>query len=143
MKYLFWDLVLNNPKRIEVYLSGCLQHCEGCHNPESWDFNQGYGVNGLFSKLEEYKMMYDDIWILGGEPLDQNLDELSVFLNELILLDKIIWLWTSFDFEKVYPFVKDRVHFLKCGKYDKNLSPYMTEYGFELASSNQKIYKMF
>ena len=29
-------------KSLEIYKSGCRgPHCKGCHNPETWEFNQG------------------------------------------------------------------------------------------------------
>lgn len=29
-------------RALEIYLSGCkAPHCEGCHNKELWEFNQG------------------------------------------------------------------------------------------------------
>ena len=26
---------------VSVYVQGCPQHCKGCHNPETWDFQGG------------------------------------------------------------------------------------------------------
>lgn len=28
--------------RNTLFISGCLHHCHGCHNPQTWDFNYGY-----------------------------------------------------------------------------------------------------
>ncbi len=27
---------------VTFFTQGCEQHCPGCHNPETWDFNGGY-----------------------------------------------------------------------------------------------------
>ena len=27
--------------RTSLYVSGCRNHCKGCHNPKTWDFNFG------------------------------------------------------------------------------------------------------
>ena len=36
-------------KSLEIYVAGCRgdshgTHCEGCHNPELWDFNIGENI---------------------------------------------------------------------------------------------------
>ena len=28
--------------RMTVFTQGCPHHCEGCHNPETWDFEGGF-----------------------------------------------------------------------------------------------------
>ncbi|MBR2247073.1 MAG: 4Fe-4S cluster-binding domain-containing protein [Bacilli bacterium] len=27
---------------VTFFVQGCDQHCPGCHNPQTWDFNGGY-----------------------------------------------------------------------------------------------------
>ena len=27
--------------RFVIFTQGCLHHCKGCHNPETWDMNGG------------------------------------------------------------------------------------------------------
>jgi len=143
LRYLYFDLVFETPKRIEIYLSGCLQKCKNCHNPESWNFDSGLLIDSnLYSKLHDYNTLYDDIWILGGEPLDQNINELCACLDRLKHLNKTMWLWTSYEFNEVDFRVLEYFDYVKCGKYIDDGSEYLTEHGFKLASSNQKIYKL-
>ena len=34
--------VANGPGvRVSLFVSGCRNHCRGCFNPETWDFNYG------------------------------------------------------------------------------------------------------
>ena len=34
--------VANGPGvRVSLFVSGCTHHCEGCFNPETWDFHYG------------------------------------------------------------------------------------------------------
>ena len=34
--------VANGPGvRVSLFVSGCTHHCEGCFNPETWDFQYG------------------------------------------------------------------------------------------------------
>ena len=144
MRYLYWDLVLNNPKRIEIYLSGCLTpHCTNCHNPESWNFNSGLKIDEiLIGDIKEYKQYFDNIWILGGEPLDQVKDDLMWLLDKLKETNKNVWLWTRYEFNEIDIDILEYCDYVKCGKYIDNDSSYMTKYGFKLASSNQRIIKL-
>ena len=78
-------------KALEIYLSGCKgPHCQGCHNPELWDFTVGDLITenttqSLLDKIEEMKAarLVNYIWVLGGEPLDQDLDALEAFLDQI------------------------------------------------------------
>ncbi len=34
--------IANGPGvRVSLFVSGCRNHCRGCFNPETWDFNYG------------------------------------------------------------------------------------------------------
>ena len=143
MKYIFYDIVLNNPKRIEIYISGCkAPHCNGCHNPESWDFDFGVDVDeNLIDLIKKYSEYFDNIWILGGEPLDQEKPHLIWFLDRLNNI-KPIWLFTRYNIDKIDLDILEYLDYAKCGEFINDNSGYITEYGFKLASSNQIIHKI-
>lgn len=143
-------------KAYEIYLAGCdrAPHCEGCHNPESWDFNNGEKIdddkyNSIISEIKKFYNLIENIWILGGEPLDQNVNEL------LRLVEKIredvpnikMWLFTGYTMidliDKIGTKNKSLFDFIKCGAYIKELTQdNHIEYGVKLATSNQHIYKI-
>ena len=87
--------------RTSVYLAGCNHKCKGCHNPESWDFNQGefFTPTNLAKKLLENK--YTNITFSGGDPLYQieDLAECCKYIKENS--DKNIWVYTGFSLEQV------------------------------------------
>lgn len=141
MNYIKYELILENPKRIEIYLSGCAgPHCKNCHNPETWDFNEGTMVDeNLIEILNNYKDYYDHIWILGGEPLDQDKSDLILLINRLFDINKIIGLWTRYDLSEIDIDILKNVDFVKCGTYDENKPSYVSKYGIKLASINQEI----
>ena len=62
---------------VTVFLQGCPHHCEGCHNPETWDFNGGNEIdeNEFLSKIV-YAISKNGIQrnlsISGGDPLCNN-----------------------------------------------------------------------
>lgn len=141
----------------EVYLSGCKGYCKGCHSPHTHDFNVGRDLNDrlvLSSLIEDIKMRYDrgevdNIVIIGGEPLDQPLNELLDFIDRLN--DSFpkceIWLYTHFDESEVrtrFSSIIDNVDYIKCGRYDESLrsSDYRDPLtGIALATSNQYFIK--
>lgn len=138
-------------KSLEIYLAGCKGdkgvHCTSCHNPETWNFNQGrkYDIkyaSDIYSKVASFSNMIDNIEIFGGEPNDQNLDELKNLLIDLRVLNKNIWLFTRYDFESLPKFELELCDYIKCGKYIPELTCNNNlQYGIKLATSNQKIYK--
>ena len=138
-------------RSLEIYLAGCKgicgNHCIGCHNPETWSFNQGeeYTCNlflRLKSKIFAFDNMIDNIEIFGGEPNDQNLDELKGFLTDLKFFNKKIWLFTRYKFEDLPQFELELCDYIKCGAYIPKLTCTNNfQYGIHLATSNQKIYK--
>jgi len=129
-------------KCLEIYFRGCLPpHCEGCHNAGLQEFS-------VFDNIEDYKKiiemkiatgMIKEIWLLGGEPLDQNRDQFYNFIKFLKTFDIKLWLWTKYDNINKIPFL-EMFDYVKMGRYNKNLESYIDErFDIELASSNQKI----
>ena len=73
----------------EIYLSGCKLHpCKGCFDQETWDENAGTKLDGnKYAVLEKQIInkinLIDNIWVLGGEPLEKPLNELLTLFNFL------------------------------------------------------------
>ena len=89
--------------RVSLFVQGCNRHCDGCFNPETWDYNKGQIFNRriqeLFLDLGKEKKI-TGFSILGGEPLDQ--DERMLELIKRIkerYPDKTIWMWTGHTYE--------------------------------------------
>lgn len=131
-----------------IYFSGCSGNpkCKGCFNPENWSFDLGEPwlnyVSRIKKDLEIYPNLINKIILVGGEPLDQNLNQLETFLNFLIGFKKDIFLFTRYSFEDVPEFVKSLCDYIKCGEYIPELTCNDNiQYGIKLATSNQAIYK--
>jgi organic radical activating enzyme len=137
-----------NNQSFEIYLAGCSAnpHCEGCHNPELWDFNVGnvYDINykeKILQKVKDFGSIIQHIWILGGEPLDQNIDELEKLISDMKLTGKSIWLFTRNDIDRVPENIKKQVDYIKTGRYlPKKINEHV-EYGVTLITENQHILK--
>ena len=89
--------------RVSLFVQGCNRHCDGCFNPETWDYDKGQIFNRriqeLFLDLGKEKRI-TGFSILGGEPLDQ--DEHMLELIQQIkerYPDKTIWMWTGHTYE--------------------------------------------
>ncbi len=130
----------------EIYLSGCrAPHCLGCHNPELWDFAQGrpYEVmrRRLLERVASLPTFLDRIWILGGEPLDQDPQELEVLLADINGCRDVRSLWLFTRYENVPEWIWRYVEYVKIGAYEQNKTaggPFISR-GIPLASSNQRI----
>jgi organic radical activating enzyme len=130
---------------LEIYVCGCkAPHCDGCHNVGLWGFIE-HDNTEKYKKIisDKFKSgMINEFFILGGEPLDQNLDELENFIIFLKKFDVNIWLWTRYT-EYLHLNFLDLLDYIKIGKYDKRLNSYIdNKHDIELASSNQKIIKL-
>ena len=91
---------------VALFVQGCPFHCNGCFNPETWDFNKGKPwteeVEKQFLQLIN-KPYITRVSILGGEPLATE-NRYTV----LTLLDKIkkeygsnisTWVYTGYKYE--------------------------------------------
>lgn len=91
--------------RVSLFVSGCTNHCEGCFQPETWDFNYG---NDFTEETENriLEMLAPDyicgLTVLGGEPFEpENQRVLVDFLREVRRKypEKSIWCFTGFTLE--------------------------------------------
>ena len=131
----------------EIYLSGCKRHCKGCHNPDSWDFNNGdilddKLINKLINRINNNSSI-KNIWIVGGEPLHQDINELSLLLSKLKETNKPIWLFTHYEYQEIPLTILNQIDYVKTGFYDETLKcDNNIHFGVKLDTSNQKIIKV-
>ena len=92
--------------RVSIFMQGCVFHCKGCFNQETWDFSQGneFTKETIENIINLANMPHiRGLSILGGEPLHpKNIDgttQLAKIFKEKYP-DKTIWLWTGFTFDK-------------------------------------------
>lgn len=143
---------------LEVYLAGCKgPHCEGCHNPESWSFNQGDHFKEVVPSLLEKarSRLVKWVWVLGGEPLDQDLEALEELLYHLAWVRKPLMLFTRYSAVKVCcQSFSPLLTFVKTGPYCSALRPRTVTHTdndilrvelpapLELASWNQRVLRI-
>ena len=58
--------------RFTVWTQGCLHHCEGCHNPQTWDMNGGFeaDTDEVFEQITSDPLL-DGVTLSGGDPFYQ------------------------------------------------------------------------
>ena len=87
--------------RISIYCAGCLHHCKGCHNPQSWPMDAGHEVS-IDSIMEIIKAdEFSNVSFSGGDPFYQveAFTELARRIKEET--GKTIWCWTGFTYEEI------------------------------------------
>jgi anaerobic ribonucleoside-triphosphate reductase activating protein len=90
--------------RTTLFISGCNHCCEGCHNPQAWDFNAGKPYTKeveevLFDRISNYYIK--GLTLSGGDPLfsADEVYELLVRFRERFGDTKTVWLYTGFTYE--------------------------------------------
>lgn len=97
------DSIVDGPGiRFTIFTQGCPHHCEGCHNPQTHDFNGGELVDtdDLLKKIKENPLL-DGVTFSGGEPFCQA-KALAKLGREIKALGLNIITYTGYTFEKLY-----------------------------------------
>jgi len=134
-------------KSLDIYIAGCSSNpkCNNCHNPELWDYNIGqkYSIDLIKKYIEHFDTLIDKFMIMGGEPLDRDIDDIVNLLEDLQQFNKEIWLFTKYEINEIPEEIIRLCHYIKTGKYIPELTTNSNiQYGIKLATSNQKIYKI-
>lgn len=93
--------------RVTLFVSGCTNRCEGCFQPETWDFNYGHPFTDETEK-EILRLLAPSyitgLTLLGGEPFEPcNQRELLPFIMRCreAYPQKNIWAFTGFTIERL------------------------------------------
>lgn len=102
-----YDIANGAGVRVTLFVSGCTNHCKGCFQPETWDFN--YGRPFTDETEEELLNMLKPAYIrgltvLGGEPFEpDNQRVLLPFIRRVRKMypGKDIWMFSGFTYEEL------------------------------------------
>lgn len=132
------DSVVDGPGvRYTIFAQGCKHHCEGCHNPRTWDFQDGYDicVDDLINRIEN-ESLTKKVTFSGGDPLYQ-LDEFTELSKKLKSLGYHIVLYTGFDIEDIINLdIMKYIDIVVDGKFDLSLRTLECKFR---GSSNQRV----
>ena len=101
-----FDIANGEGVRTTLFVSGCTNRCEGCFQPETWDFGYGNELtkeveDDIIASLEPYYV--SGLTLLGGEPFEpKNQPALTAFLRRVRAAypNKNIWCFTGFTLDK-------------------------------------------
>ena len=101
--------------RMTIFFQGCPHHCEGCHNPETWDYNKEVNEMSVQDVLDllDSDSILSGITLSGGEPFSRrNFEELKILLPEVKKRKKNVWAYTGYTMDellKTFPDIKDDI----------------------------------
>ena len=96
------DTTVDGPGfRTAIYAAGCIHKCQGCHNPHSWDINNGtlYSVNTILEIIREDE--FSNVTFSGGDPLMQIEGFTELARRIKTETKKNIWCYTGFSYEQI------------------------------------------
>ena len=97
--------------RYTIFTQGCPHHCEGCHNPETHDFNGGRlaDTDRIFEHIVRDPLL-KGVTFSGGDPFCQPapLYDLGKKLKENTSLD--IMIYTGYTFEQLLDMAKKDIN---------------------------------
>ncbi len=67
------DSIVDGPGiRMTIFVQGCPHACEGCHNPQTWDFHGGMdmSIDAIMARVCSNPLL-DGVTFSGGEPFCQ------------------------------------------------------------------------
>lgn len=121
------DVVNGEGVCVSYWAQGCPFHCEGCHNPQTWNENGGTEVerDELVKEILQAistNGIKRNFSVLGGEPLAiynrENTTAIIKAVREKYPNIKI-FLWTGYSFEAVDHIIKNMVDYIIDGQYFK------------------------
>ncbi|MGN1161476.1 MAG: anaerobic ribonucleoside-triphosphate reductase activating protein [Candidatus Fimenecus sp.] len=88
--------------RFVVFSQGCRHNCEGCHNPQTHDFNGGYmsDVDRIIGEIKKDPLL-KGVTLSGGDPFEQA-ENFSVLAKEVHALGLDVVTYTGYTFEQLY-----------------------------------------
>ncbi len=96
------DSIVDGPGiRFTVFTQGCPHNCEGCHNPQTHDFNGGTVIDTdeILEKIKGNPLL-DGVTFSGGEPFCQA-EALAYLGRQIKVLGLDVVTYTGYTFEKL------------------------------------------
>ena len=94
------DTMVDGPGfRTSIYCAGCPNGCPGCHNPQSWDIENGTMMKTAEIMQEITMDPFANVTFTGGDPMFQPEGFLALAKAIKRETKKTIWCYSGFVFE--------------------------------------------
>ena len=103
------DSIVDGPGlRAVLWTQGCAHHCEGCQNPQTWDFNGGglVPIDMVLSAIDELEY-HTGLTFSGGDPMFQP-EACNIIADYAKSKGLDIWVYTGFTFEELVALSKKK-----------------------------------
>ncbi len=99
------NIVNGDGLRVVLWAQGCPNHCEGCQNPETWDYESGFlvPIDEIKERLKKFKGQAG-ITFCGGEPFVQPKACKEIADWARSELGWNVWSFTGFTYEIIKEF---------------------------------------
>ncbi len=96
------DSIVDGPGiRAVIWTQGCSHNCEGCHNPSTHSFKDGFlkDINELNEEIKNLDLI-DGITLSGGDPFFQIKESLEI-AKYAKKIELNVWAYSGFTFEQL------------------------------------------
>ncbi|WP_018662651.1 anaerobic ribonucleoside-triphosphate reductase activating protein [Heyndrickxia acidiproducens] len=100
MNILHDSVVDGEGLRTVIFFAGCPHFCKGCHNPASWNINNGTEMTVEEVVEEAASNPLTNVTLSGGEPFFQA-EEACKLAKQLKQKGKNIWAYTGYTIEQL------------------------------------------
>ncbi len=108
------NIVNGEGLRAVLWTQGCPNHCLGCQNPETWDYEEGilFSIEAVKQILSSYRGQ-DGLTFCGGEPFVQSeaCKEIAEYVKKELGWN--VWSFSGFTYEQIKAFGGKPWKFLK------------------------------
>lgn len=87
--------------RTSIYCAGCVNHCMGCHNPQSWNINNGKwtDIDDILRVVKGDEMC--NVTFTGGDPMYQPKAFAELAKRIKAETNKNIWCYSGYTVEEI------------------------------------------
>ena len=109
--------------RTVLFVSGCRNHCKGCFQPQTWEFDYGEPFDEQIQNeiLDSLKPDYvQGITLLGGDPFEEeNQEALVPFMRRVKerYPNKDVWAYTGYLYEELLENGRKHTEYTDCLLY--------------------------